>query len=185
MTKKDGFIAYSKNAKKINYLNKSNFDPNQYANGVDAFLIKIWTGEGLNGYENGFFWLTDPSKILIYQSRLKPFLGENMVVGRTAFGDLFVVSKKNKISVFNVRINDIILYEEDLTFFFNVLLLNEDFLNKMLDKVLFDEGVAKLGEIDSDECLGFFPPILLGGDFISESLQKVKLLEHLKLLQQL
>ncbi len=157
----------------------------RYAGILNNQLLELWQKAGFCGYDDGLWWFTTPGSLDEILKSFLPNMVDAVVLGRTAFGDLFIHTANNNISVFNTRIEELILTEEDFDFFLNVLLLNEDFKKDILDKNLFDMARNKLGSITHEECYGFIPPLKLGGTFLVENLEKVKLIEHLHILSQL
>ena len=184
MNKQDDFLTYSKSHKKISYPASLGMDDFLHLEEFDNLLLKVWKQEGFNGYDEGLWWLTPPGLLASIAHAWKLKSKGIYIIGRTAFGDLFINSKKNKITVLNTRIQETILFEEDIDFFFNVLLMNSDFKKDILDEDLFLEAQKKLTPIDFDEVYGVFPPPALGGNFSIESLKKVKLNEYLIFLSQ-
>ena len=179
----DAFLNYAVSAETLTGKDVQPEDISPYLEKCDTYAHRIWASVGYSGFENGLWWLVDPSLYTpMFEKSLKGFKNP-VVIGRTAFGDIIFISDKNKVSVLNMRLRQIVFNQEILSFFFNVLLLDEDFLNEILDKKLFIEVTSDKGPLQQDECFGYFPPLFMGGDANPKNLQKVKLFEHLMLLQ--
>ena len=58
------------------------------------------------------------------------------------------------------------------------------FVGKYFELPLFNQAVAKYGELAFDECFGFVPLLPLGGRKDVDHMDKVKILEHLDLIVQ-
>ena len=72
----------------------------------------------------------------------------------------------------------------DLDLFFS-LLIDEDIRDRILRVALYDEAKERLGPPERDECYAFVPALALGGAETADSVQRVKIREHLGVLAQL
>jgi hypothetical protein len=156
----------------------------RYAKYSNKSLLELWQKEGFCGYDDGLWWFTPPDRLDEVLKSFLPNMLDAHVLARTAFGDLFIHSVNNKISVFSPRLKEMVLTDEEFEFFFEVLLINEEFKLDILEKELFNQAQKKIGPINHEECYGFLPPLKLGGNFSLENLEKVKLMEHLMILSQ-
>lgn len=160
-------------------------DLKRYASYSNKSLLELWQKAGFCGYDDGLWWFIPPDRLDGILKSFLPNMVDAHVLARTAFGDLFIHSANNKISVFSPRMREMVLAEEEFELFFEVLLINEDFKVDVLEKELFNQAQQKIGPINHEECYGFIPPLMLGGNFSVENLEKVKLVEHLLFLSQI
>jgi len=68
---------------------------------------------------------------------------------------------------------------------FDSLLCDDSYLEDSLHYELFPPALAKLDQLEWDECYGFLPPMPMGGPGTLDTLKRVKLLEHLAIVAQL
>ena len=165
-------------------------------------LLKYWELYGFSGYGKGLFWLVDPDE---YEPALEEWIGDTpfmekdsyYVIGRSAFGNLFLWGTKSGQSLKICSIGDMISPKDDTVeitagranqLVQNFLcLLNKKSLdqNDYLDKPLFERALKTLGPLAPDEIYGFEPALVLGGKADLKFLRKVKAVAHLMLLAQL
>ncbi len=165
-------------------------------------LLTYWQEEGWCGYANGLFWIVNPDD---YEDLVDEWL-ENTpleqvdafhVIGRTAFGKLYVCGERTGVSVrISCPINAIFALPKELKpkskenqdwsvrSFFGLSASDCD-LKDESGVQLFERAVAKLGPLEPDEVYGFEPAIVLGGKMRLENLAKLKLDVHLTILRQL
>jgi hypothetical protein len=180
----------------------SKTDLEKYRGKVPDSLIDFWTEAGWSGYAGGLFWSTDPDE---FSPAIDAWLDGNSsvkkdvftVIGRSAFGDLFLWGKNTGVSVtINPLVSTIITAEPDrnvvegapdlaLISFFATL--DRDYLDfeDIKEKHLFDRALKKLGPLKNDEMYAFEPALALGGAPKIENLSKLKIIEHLVLLSQI
>lgn len=157
--------------------------------------IELWRTYGFSGISNGLIWLVDPDS---YEPIREDWEQANdlltvegnkyYLIGRTAFGDLiFYVSKSGDgyFSMVDVSYNDYqVLSSQNLSFFFNILLDDESFVEMKFLELLFKACHTKLGTLAPDECYGFAPIPVLGGDKHIDYASKVKMQEYLSICAQ-
>lgn len=145
---------------------------------------------GLASFGEGFLWILNPIEwqdhylpwfeaIEVQEGHLDsattyPFL-------RTAFGDVLYFCGKQLgfVSISTGAKNHL-----NLSFYLNVSFVEEDILRDLYFFGIFESFLSKAG-IGHDECLGFLPPVALGGEISDENVYKVKLKEHLSFLSEL
>lgn len=165
-------------------------------------LLTYWMEEGWCGYANGLFWMVNPDD---YEDLVGEWLENTLldqvdtfhVVGRTAFGDLYVCGENTGVSVtINCPINAIFALPKDLKAkskedqdwsvrAFIGLSVDECDLKDESGVQLFERALATLGPLQPDELYGFEPAIVLGGKRRLENLAKLKMDVHLTILRQL
>ena len=165
-------------------------------------LLTYWQEEGWCGYANGLFWIVNPDD---YEDLVDEWLENTSieqldafhVVGRTAFGDLYICGEQTGVNMtINCQINAIFALPKDLkpksrekqdwsVRAFVGLSASECDLEDQSGIPLFERAVAKLGPLQPDEVYGFEPAIVLGGKMQLENLAKLDLDVHLTILRQL
>lgn len=165
-------------------------------------LLSYWETEGWNGYADGLFWFVNPDE---YEDLVDEWLDNTgleqidafHVIGRTAFGDLYVCGERTGVNItINCALGAILALPEDLKFIskedqdwsvksFLGLSADDCDLEDESGVPLFERAVAKLGPLEPDEVFGFEPAIVLGGRMLLENLAKLNLDVHLTILRQL
>lgn len=165
-------------------------------------LLTYWQEEGWCGYANGLFWIVNPDD---YEDLVDEWLEDTSleqidafhVIGRTAFGKLYVCGELTGMSMtINCPINAIFALPKELKSkskkdqdwsvrSFLGLSRNECDLKDESGVVLFDQAVAKSGPLAAGEVYGFEPAIVLGGKMTIENIVKLDLDVHLTILRQL
>jgi len=165
-------------------------------------LLEYWQEYGFCGWGNGIFWTVNPddySDILEEWLQGTSFVNKDnyYVVGRTAFGELFVWGEATGQSIKIVSNYSMFFPRDDSDKIKNDgpdMAVDLYFASKSKDSMeeedfdedpLFDRALKLLGPLESDEMYAFVPALALGGSPKLENLQKVKILEHLSFLAQL
>lgn len=147
-------------------------------------LLTEWQDTGWCSYFDGFLWLVDPAQ---YEEVFELFLPESdssLVFMRTAFGSPIYWDGADAALLDVVNLDTTPMFDE-MDWVFDGMLTRAPFLDDVLDRDYFLEALPRLGAPGVDECYGYFPPKAMGGDGTPDTLQKVKLREHLTLLAQL
>jgi hypothetical protein len=165
-------------------------------------LLTYWQEEGWGSYANGLFWIVNPDD---YEDLVDEWLEDTLleqidafhVVGRTAFGNLYVCGEHSGVNMtISCPLNAIFALPKDLkpkskedqdwsVKSFIGLSISECDLKDESGVPLFEQAVAKFGPLAADEMYGFEPAIVLGGKMRLENLVKLKLDVHLTILRQL
>ncbi|WP_082547803.1 GAD-like domain-containing protein [Massilia sp. Root335] len=165
-------------------------------------LLTYWREEGWSGYANGLFWIVNPDD---YEDIVDEWLEDTSleqidafhVIGRTAFGDLYVCGERSGVNMtISCPINAIFSLPKDLkpkskedqdwsVRSFIGLSISECDLKDESGRQLFQRALKKLGPLEPDEVYGFEPAIAVGGKMRLENLGKLKLDVHLTILRQL
>ncbi|MGI2172507.1 GAD-like domain-containing protein [Shewanella sp. MF05960] len=169
-------------------------------------LLEYWQEYGFCGWGNGAFWTVNPAdyhEVLQvwlsgteFEEREKDGIDKYYVIGRGAFGRLFVWGKTSGQSI---KINPsygmllpadysdklkALGEERSIDLFFAVM--SKDSIEEEADGMpLFNRALEKLGVLESDEIYSFVPALSLGGINKLENLQKMKALEHINFLAEL
>ncbi len=154
-------------------------------------ILELWNTFGFSGISNGLFTLTNPDDYKYFKNEWESVNNvlalkdqEEYLVGRSAFGDLlFYVIKENGkqyFSMLNVLYNKYeVISTSRINKFFERSLNDKTFVEFYFSENLFNECLQKLGPLEFDECYGFVPLPVLGGDKSLEYAQKVKMNEYL------
>ena len=155
----------------------------RYRDRLPSSLLEEWRISGWAGFQQGFLWLTDPS---VLEPGVRPWKLERpaLCFGRTAFGDLFLWDGGAVQGLF-VHEGSLQRMTDSFDMFFELSLCDDDFLEDVLDKAMFEDALERLGPLTSGEMYTFVPAPALGGEKSVDSLQKVKMREQLLLLSQL
>lgn len=147
-------------------------------------LVRAWTDRGRCVYANGLLHDVDPAQ---FQGALSGWLdpepADALVFLRTAFADLYFWDEGHAYAL-DVHRGLVSQVTDDITRLFRVL-CDPRVQEKSLRRPLYDEAVKRLGPPAEDECYAFVPALVLGGPGTADSIQKVKMREHLDVLRQL
>jgi len=165
-------------------------------------LLSYWRELGFSGFANGLFWLTNPEE---YESALEEWIGDTpimeedayYVIGRSAFGDLFLWGEMNGYKYIVSACLGWILkndgYREKIATrgadaavraFFAVMSRERCEMNGSDKKPLFERACARVGDLGSDELFAFEPSLIAGGSAKLESIARRDVHVHLSLLAQ-
>jgi hypothetical protein len=160
----------------------------KYKDIVPRSLIRLWEEDGWGGYAEGLLWTIDPTK---YQEIVPRWieLGANGVpFMRTCFGDLLVWDDKTMgrtVKMIDIRHCQREIICEGMRHMFEVSFCHDVYLNYALKTDEFSEIKKRLGALRSEECYGYEPVLILGGDEILDNLKKVNFDVYLDILTQL
>ena len=148
----------------------------------------IFKRYGLSSFENGFLWLIDPGK---YKEFYQPWFnliaetegyidaGNAYPFMRTAFGDCFFF-EGDQLGFFSIATG--VTNYLDANYYFNQTLVDDETLHGIYLFDIFTEFVKDSAPIQEKECLGFLPPLALGGEISQDNIEKVGLIEQLAFL---
>ena len=167
----------------------------KYTNVLPKKLLEYWSEHGWAGYGKGIFWTVNPAE---YNAVIHPWLEASgfpdaydyHVIARGAFGNFYLWKQHtgNMLDI-NIRYARYLMSSqrfssEDLDKEIKIFFSSMNPENNNFDD-LFDQAFQKLGPLQPDEMYGFVPAIALGGPGTLNTLQKVKIIEHLTFLSQL
>ena len=142
---------------------------------IPSKLIAIWKEKGFCSFNEGVITLVNP---IDYNSFCEPLFTKNpiiassfttyYVIAKTAFGNLLVWAKHPDESWYlgyvDIMCNNFeVISDDDLNYFFDVLLNDDDYLEEYFDLRLFIQCKDHLGPLTSSECYGFNPIPALAG----------------------
>jgi hypothetical protein len=157
----------------------------KYAKTLPQPLLDQWRADGWAGYARGLLWFVDPDELA---DPLKEWLTDEhqpaWAFARTAFGDLLFWHNDTAYYL-HVLYDKIAELTDDLELLFEYTLCKDSYLDKVVDRNLFEKVLPRLGAPHFDECYAFEPAIALGGSGQANTVQKAKLREHLSVLAQL
>lgn len=140
--------------------------------------------EGEGSYMDGYLWIVDPAG---YQDTLEeiytPVEQPSICFARDAFGGLFAWEGASIVYI-DVRHGRATVAGRKVSVFFNKIITDWEYISGQLQLENFRPAKAALGELSAEECYGYVPLLGLGGAEKIESLQKVKIKEHLSVIAQ-
>jgi hypothetical protein len=156
-------------------------------------LLSYWEEHGWCGYADGLFWTVDPQD---YEPALEAWIGDTQfmeddayhVIARSAFGAIYFWGERNGFafklfapgSYAVERERKSSSLDRQIQTFFALRTRKENDFDGM-----FAGALKKIGRLRYDEMYGFVPALALGGAATLESLERVKVVEHLVLLAQI
>ncbi len=159
-------------------------DLQKYEKRLPAAVIAEWRRSGLCAWGEGLLRLTHPDQLAgIPQEWLDPKPKEGLVFLRTAFADLYFWDEGAVFSL-DVHYGRVSQVTSDVELFFDAVLCDERVQERSLRRPIYREALKRLGPPADDECYAFVPALALGGTETAESVQRVKLREHLDILRQ-
>jgi hypothetical protein len=168
----------------------------RYRGHLPAQLLDYWQEFGWSGYAQGLFWMVNPQE---YEDTLEQWLqGTSMegidtfhVIGRSAFGDLFLWGEKygpgftiSPLDGYATCPLETMEPPEDLDEEIRIFFLCMSKEACDFDE-MFLEAFARLGELETDQMYSFVPALALGGPRKVQQLQVVSMVEHLSFLAQI
>jgi len=180
-------------------INKKEVSPEyieKYKGILPDLFLGLWEEFGFSGISNGLITLVDPADFDLYAEEWRAVndilaLDDQKLtlVAKSAFGDLmFWVETdegKSYFSIIDILYNKYqVISTADTAKFFRRSLNDDSFVEIYFSQKLFEECYEKLGALADDECYGFAPLPVLGGDKTIEYVQKVKMTEYLSICAQ-
>lgn len=167
----------------IPYCNIDNLTIEKYINKLPKELINVWNEFGFGSFLNGFLKIINPDD---YQD----FLNESYFRGKisipifaTGMGDIITWEENNYLSIVKYRRGDFEVISSGFKYFFTDL-EDDESCGEDFDWNQYLEVIKIKGIPEYDECFGYVPLLGLGGTEKVENLQKVKLKEHILLINE-
>lgn len=174
----------------------------KYQSKLPPALLGYWREEGWCSFADGLFWIVDPDA---YKATLDVWLqGSGLaeidnyhVIARDAFGSLYAWGERyqRKITVSSLAGGIVALKNQlqkpnpqpdrSLGIFLGSTSRDSLDFEDIQGKPLFQRALAKLGPVAEDEMYAFEPGLCIGGKADLEHMVKVKMVEHLMILDQL
>ena len=155
----------------------------QFMGILPDFLLDDWRNRGFASYLKGLLMTTNPND---FYDVLEGWVDEPEkchVVYRTAFGS-FLYLKDGTYYNRSVIHNLISNFYHDLSVIIEFSLTRKDTQKDSLHNDIYKKALKRLGPPAYDEVYAFVPVISMGGDYNPDTIQKVKLKEHLAFLEQ-
>lgn len=157
----------------------------RYEEKLPQSLIEQWKEEGWCGYAQGLLWIINPLDLEdILEDWIEVSSDIPIVFARTAFADLFFWGQDG-VHFLNVHYSRVTRISNDINSFFDSFLCEDKNLKKVLRQDIYQEALQRLRTPEPDECYAFVPALALGGSGTSDTLEKVKLREHIGFLAEL
>lgn len=154
-------------------------------------LNSLWKEAGLGSYCDGLFKIINPADlkdalnncyIMDYDKSFLPFMC-------TAFGDVFAYAKNEKLGNYivflSIRYGTYLILPDNLVALLNKIIFNNSFLKGWFDLSDYSFVKDKIGEIDIDECYGYFPALSMGGSENIDNINIVKMFPYIDMITQM
>ena len=148
-------------------------------------LNSLWKEVGLGSYYNGLFKIIEPNdlKDIINQCYIMDDDESLLPFMCTAFGDVFAYVKNkrfgNYVVFLNIRYGTSLIIPDNFVAIFNKVIPNQSFLKGWFDLENYAFVKEKIGEIDFDECYGYFPTLSMGGNESIDNISIVKMIPYI------
>ena len=171
---------------------------------LPAQMLRYWEHEGWGGWHDGLFWVVNPEdfedvkRAWFAETPLEPETDLWHVIGRTAFGKLYLMGEKSgailkilpSFGMINASQDKLRPQSEkekqlEAQLFFSNRGPKECDEDDTHGKPLFQRALKKLGPVGPDEMYGYRHMLVAGGQNVLENLEKTDLLSHLMLLRDL
>jgi hypothetical protein len=164
--------------------NISEAEINNYKEKLSDDLLQEWKQNGWCSFGDGLIWTVNPDD---YTDILDDWLEKTdkaYAFARTAFGSIFF---RNGLDNFflDVLNQDISKVFHRIDFVFDGTLCDDEYLDDVILRPLFREALNVFGTLENNECYGFFPSPVMGGELVIENVRKVKIREYLAILSEL
>ena len=165
----------------------------KYENILPAELIGIWKEYGCCTMLDGYLRVIAPDDYRELVNDTFYYAENNIPIMVTAFGDVIsiLLDAEYNIDIVQYRNGSFGAVSDCFDMFFTEDMESKFFQNEIahFDIPQYKEAVKKLGSPAHDECFGYVPllelGIVIGGSKNVEYLQKVKTIEHIKMITQL
>jgi hypothetical protein len=158
-----------------------------YKDKLPAELIEFWQQYGFGSYMDGYLKIVNPD---IYQ----PILNEGydtendkeIVFAVTGLGD-FLAWVGDAIRLIDFRHGNYAIIEsgDDMTWFFDMDLAEDEFMEDEFKNQNYLLAKQKLQGLEFDECYGYIPILGAGGNEKVDNMQKIKISEHIAVISQM
>lgn len=147
-------------------------------------ILDVWKEYGFGAILGGYLKIVNPEEYeeLLDMSYFRAPVAIPVFV--TGFGDIIALEEGRYLRMIKFKNGTFDIIPGGFEFFWEDL--EEGYIkeiNNALDK--YKDAVAKLGELEFDECFGYTPLLGLGGSEKTENLEKVNTKVHIELITQL
>jgi len=157
-----------------------------YQDKLPAKLIEFWEQYGYGIYMDGYLKIVHPDEYNeIFSVSYAHYKNTEIPFAVTAFGDLFVWAN-GAVRLIDYRHGiSSIVSSSKIERLFESRLLSENYLSKYFKWDNYLPAKEKLGAPNYDECYAYEPILALGGSEKVENITKVKIKEHLLIINEL
>jgi hypothetical protein len=156
---------------------------NKYSKILPLEVVNIWAEYGFGSILNSYLKIINPDNFREILEDAYVRHHDSIPLFTTSMGDIIVWEKGRYLNLLNFRKGKVNVISAGFDFFFEDI-NDESFLEQELDWLPYTEAIQKHGKPNFDECFGYVPILGLGGHEKVESLNKVKLIEHIYLITQ-
>lgn len=155
----------------------------KYRGKVPNDLVKIWEQFGTGSIKNGYLKLINPDDYVDLLN-ISYFRSEvSIPIFTTSMCDIITFEENKYLRLVKYRKGNFSIIPTSFNLFFSDL-LDEAFCSRHLDWAQYGEAVNKLGIPTYDDGFGYAPLLGLGGSEKAENLQKVRIFEHIQLINE-
>lgn len=156
----------------------------EYTNRIPKELVEIWNNFGFGSFMDGYLKIINPDEY--YEVFKDSYFRSDISIPifATAFGDIITWEKNRYVGIVQYRYGDYEIMISNFDLFLK-LLNDEGFIERFFSINLYQEAVEKYGDLKFDECFGFVPILAMGGCEKVEFIKKVKMKEHIALINEL
>jgi len=155
----------------------------KYKDHIPAELLEVWKNYGFGTFLGGYLKVINPDEYLDILNDSYYAANVSIPIFTTGFGDIIVWKDSKYVSLVKYRKKQIETLSSGFKFFFSDLEEDPEFV-KQLDNGLYSDAVSVHGALEYDECYGFIPLLVIGGNESVDNLQKVKIIPHIDLITQ-
>ncbi len=156
----------------------------KYKGKLDSKVLDIWQEYGFGEILNGYIKIVNPDNYKdLLQKSWSDYNENYFVLFATGMGDL-IVKKDDFLYFLDFRHRNIEVAGKDYDIFFTRCLPDEEYLQDEFSWEPYKDAVDLLGIPAHDECFGYEPILVAGGNKDVKKLKKVKLIEHVELIVQ-
>ena len=157
----------------------------KYKDRIPKELLSIWIEFGYGTLLNSYLKIINPDKyIKILEEIYDDYEGEIPIL-ITAFADIIAVDESGQLIILNLRFDFVDILASKWNDVFYYFLSDNSFLREDLRWEPYEEAIKLYGKLKFDECFAYVPLLSLGGPNDVKHIQKVKLIEHIKVIKTL
>jgi hypothetical protein len=154
----------------------------KYKDKVPKEMLSLWESYGLGSFFYDYFKVVNPEEYEELLQETSQRYKDGTVLFVTAMGDL-IIWADGYVRMLNYRHGILKTIMPSIAFFFNSL-ESEKFKDDYLKWNPYPRAYEKFGAPNFDECFGYVPILGMGGSEKVENLEKVKIIEHIYLINQ-
>jgi hypothetical protein len=177
----------------VQYRACSSVERSRLEGAVPEFLLELWKSDGWASYRDELLWTVDPQDFEHVVSAWKLPRDPALVVARTAFGSLYLLSefvteqgaKGISIVELNPHTGDYMVIGPTAKRFLTESLAKPEYIKNVLREADAKRAARDVGPLAWDEMYGYEPALALGGSGNPETVRRVTIFNHHLLLSQL